>query len=84
MDSRQRFVLVYTIAAMVPFVALTFLNVGHLSFYVSAYTLEYFALRIVLNPKMRVRVDALGLALLVVFLYFIWAGLTGTPGLAST
>lgn len=83
MDSRQRFVLLYAAAAMVPFVALTFLNVGHLSLYVSAYTLEYFALRIVLNPKMRVRVDVLGLALLAVFLYFLWAGLTGAPGAGS-
>jgi len=71
MDSRQRFVLVYATVAMIPFVVFTFLNTTDIGIFVSAYTIEYFALRLILNPKLRLRVDALGLILLVLFLYFV-------------
>jgi TRAP-type mannitol/chloroaromatic compound transport system permease large subunit len=71
MDSRQRFVLVYAGLAMIPFTVFTFLNTTDIGIFVSAYTIEYFALRLIMNPKLKLKVDALGLILLVLFLYFV-------------
>jgi len=71
MDSRQRFVMVYAALAMIPFTVFTFLNTTDIGIFVSAYTVEYFALRLIMNPKLRLKVDALGLILLVLFLYFV-------------
>lgn len=71
MDSRQRFVLAYAAVAMVPFTVLTFLNTIDLGVYVSAYTIAYFALRLIMNPKLRLKVDVLGLVLLALFVYFV-------------
>jgi hypothetical protein len=82
MDSRQRFVVVYAMAAMVPFTVLSFLNTNDFGLFFSAYTLEYFALRFVLNPKMRFRVDVLGLALLALFVYLLWLSAKGILGVA--
>ena len=80
MDSRQRFVVIYAAAAMIPFTVFTFLNTNDFALFFSSYTLEYFALRFVLNPKMRLRVDVLGLALLAVFVYLLWLGAKGVVG----
>ena len=71
MDSRQRFILIYSAAALTPFVLFTFLNTGDIGIYVSSYTIVYFALRLTLNPKIRLKVDVLGLLLLALFLYFV-------------
>ena len=71
MDFRQRFVLIYAAIAMVPFIVFTFLNTNDVGIFVSAYTIEYFAMRLILNPKMRVGVDVLGLILLALFVYFV-------------
>ena len=71
MDSRQRFVLIYAAIAMVPFTVFTLLNTNDVGIFVSAYTIEYFAMRLILNPKMRVGVDVLGLILLALFVYFV-------------
>ena len=74
--------LVYAALAMVPFTAFTFLNANDLGVFVSVYTIEYFALRLILSPKLRLKVDVLGLALLVLFAYFIGlrvAGILGVP-----
>ena len=71
MDSRQRFVLVYAGIAMIPFAVFTFLNTTDLGIFVSAYTIEYFALRLIMNPKLRLKVDLLGLILLALFVYFV-------------
>jgi len=71
MDSRQRFVLVYAAMAMIPFTVFTFLNTTDVGIFVSAYTIEYFALRLIMNPKLRLKVDVLGLILLVLFVYFV-------------
>jgi hypothetical protein len=71
MDSRQRFVLVYAAAAMVPFTVFTFLNTTDLGIYVSANTIVYFALRFFMNPKLRLRVDVLGIVLLALFVFFV-------------
>ena len=71
MDSRQRFVLLYAAAAMVPFTVFTFLNTTDMGIFVSAYTIEYFALRLIMNPKLRLRFDVLGLVLLALFVYFV-------------
>ena len=82
MDSRQRFVLLYAAAAMVPFTVFTFLNTTDMGIFVSAYTIEYFALRLIMNPKLRLRFDVLGLALLALFVYFVAlrvAGILGVP-----
>ena len=71
MDSRQRFVLIYSAVALVPFTVFTFLNTNDIGIYVSSYTIVYFALRLTLNPKIRLKVDLLGLLLLGLFLYFV-------------
>lgn len=67
MNSRQRFVLIFSGALMVSFVFLTSINVNDLGIFVIAYTIVYFALRIVFNPKLRLKVDVLGILLLVAF-----------------
>ena len=67
LNSRQRFVLIFSGALMVSFVFLTSINVNDLGIFVIAYTIVYFALRIVFNPKLRLKVDVLGILLLVAF-----------------
>jgi hypothetical protein len=79
-DSRQRFVLLYAGLAMVPFTVFTFLNTTDLGIFVSAYTIEYFALRLIMNPKLRLKFDLLGLALLVLFVYFVALRVSGILG----
>ena len=71
MDSRQRFVLVYSAVALVPFAVFTFLNTNDIGIYVSSFTIVYFALRLTLNPKIRLKIDLLGLLLLALFMYFV-------------
>lgn len=71
MDSRQRFVLVFATASMIPFTVFTFLNTNDIGVFASSYTIVYFALRLILNPKMRLRVDVLGLVLLALFVFFV-------------
>jgi hypothetical protein len=80
LDSRQRFVLAYASIAMVPFVVLTFLNTMDLGIFVSSYTIEYFALRLVMNPRLRLKVDVLGLLLLALFIYFVALRVSGILG----
>lgn len=80
MDSRQRFVLLYAALAMVPFTVFTFLNTADLGVFVSAYTIEYFALRLIMNPKLRLKVDLLGLILLALFVYFVAIRVSGILG----
>jgi hypothetical protein len=80
MDSRQRFILVYAGLAMVPFTVFTFLNTTDLGVFVSAFTIEYFALRLVMNPKLRLKFDILGLILLVLFVYFVALRVSGILG----
>jgi hypothetical protein len=55
MDSRQRFVLLYAAVALAPFTVFTFLNTNDIGVFVSSYTIVYFALRLMLNPKMRLK-----------------------------
>ena len=71
MDSRQRFVLVFAAVSMIPFTVFTFLDTTDIGIFVSAYTIVYFALRLIMNPKLRLKVDVLGLVLLALFLYFV-------------
>jgi hypothetical protein len=80
LDSRQRFVLVYAALAMVPFTVFTFLNTTDLGVFVSGYTILYFALRLIMNPKLRLKVDVLGFVLLVLFAYFIALRVAGILG----
>ncbi len=80
MDSRQRFVLLYATIAMVPFTVFTFLNTTDLGIFVSAYTIEYFALRLIMNPKLRLKFDALGFVLLGLFVYFVALRVAGILG----
>jgi hypothetical protein len=68
--------------AMIPFTVFTFLNTGDLGIFVSAYTIEYFALRLIMNPKLRLRVDVLGLILLVLFVYFVALRVSSILGVA--
>jgi len=82
MDSRQRFVLAYAAIAMIPFTVFTFLNTTDLGIFVSAYTIEYFALRLVMNPKLRLKVDVLGLVLLALFVYFVALRVASILGVA--
>jgi hypothetical protein len=69
-DSRKRFVLIYAVALMVPFIIFTFLSVNDIGIFVSSYAILYFALKLILNPKIRLRVDVLGIVLLASFAYF--------------
>ena len=71
MDSRQRFVLLYAAVALAPFTVFTFLNTNDIGVFVSSYTIVYFALRVMLNPKMKLKVDVLGLVLLALFVFFV-------------
>jgi hypothetical protein len=71
MDSKSRFVLIYTTCSMVAFVTLTFLNTNDFGLYVSSFAILYFALRLIFNPKIRISIDLLGLALLAFFLYYL-------------
>jgi len=64
-------VLVFSAALMVPFVVLTALGVNDLGFFVSSYFFIYLALRLVLDPKPKLRVDVLGLVLFGAFAFFI-------------
>jgi len=81
-DSRQRFVLVYAALAMIPFTVFTFLNTTDLGIFVSAYIIEYFALRLIMNPKLRLKVDVLGLLLLALFVYFVTVRVADILGVA--
>lgn len=71
MDSKQRFVLVFAGLIMIPFVVLTFFNSNDLGLFVISYTIIYFALRLTMNPKMRLRVDVLGFILLALFILYV-------------
>ena len=71
MDSRQRFVVVFSSMAMIACVVLTFLNSNEFGLFVSSYAIIYFALRLLFNPRMRLRIDILGIILLALFLYFV-------------
>ena len=71
MDSRQRFVLLFAVLAMAAFVILTFLNTNDLGLYASSYTIIYFALRLIFNPKIQISVDVLSIALLAIFIFYI-------------
>ena len=82
MDSRQRFVLVYAAMAMVPFTVFTFLNTTDLGIFISAYTIEYFALSLIMNPKLRLKVDVLGLVLFVLFAYVVAVRVANILGVA--
>ena len=67
---------------MIPFTVFTFLNTTDMGIFVSAYTIEYFALRLIMNPKLRLKVDVLGLLLLVLFLYFVAIRVASILGVA--
>jgi len=71
LNSRGRFVLILSGALMVPFVFLNSINVSDIDVFVSSYTVVYFALRIVYKPRLRLKVDVLGLLLLVAFVLLV-------------
>jgi hypothetical protein len=71
MDSRQRFVFVFAALSMSTFSIFTFLNTNDIGLYVSSITIVYFSLRLIMNPKLRTRIDYLGIALLALFVYYI-------------
>ncbi|MDG6906021.1 MAG: hypothetical protein JRN20_09585 [Nitrososphaerota archaeon] len=71
MDSRQQFVIIFAGLSMISFVVLTFLNTIDFGIYASSFTIIYFALRLILNPKIRISVDILSLILLAIFVYFV-------------
>jgi hypothetical protein len=82
MDSRQRFVLTYAALAMATSILFTLLDSSDLGLFVSAYAIEYFAIRLILNPKMRFKVDLLGLALLILFVVFTVQRVAGILGVS--
>lgn len=71
MDSRQQFVIIFSGLSMIVFTILTFLNIVQIGIYASSYTIIYFALRLILNPKIRLKVDILSIALLGIFVYYV-------------
>lgn len=56
---------------MIAFTVLTFLNTVQIGIYASSYTIIYFALRLILNPKIRLKIDILSLVLLGIFVYYV-------------
>ncbi len=56
---------------MASFTVLSFLNTLQIGIYASSYTIIYFALRLVLNPKIKLKVDILSLLLLAIFLFYV-------------
>ena len=70
-DSRQRFVIIYSAISLLALTVLAFLNTNDLGIYVSSFAIIYFALRLIFNPKLRTRLDILGLVLLVFFAYYV-------------
>lgn len=56
---------------MIAFTVLTFLNIVQIGIYASSYTIIYFALRLILNPKIRMKIDVLSLVLLGIFVYYV-------------
>jgi hypothetical protein len=56
---------------MTSFVIFTFLNTNDIGLYASSFTIVYFALRLILNPRIRLKVDVLSLILLGVFVYYV-------------
>jgi hypothetical protein len=71
LDSRQKFVIIYAIASMIPFTVFTLLNVTDIGIFVSSFVIIYFVLRLVLNPRIKTKVDFLSLVLLGLFVYFV-------------
>jgi hypothetical protein len=80
MDSRQQFVLIFTLLSMIAFTSFTFLNTNDIGLYASSYTIIYFALRLILNPKIRLRVDVLSLILLAIFVFYVSQRVIGILG----
>jgi hypothetical protein len=56
---------------MIPFTALTLLNVTDIGIFVSSFVIIYFVLRLVLNPRLKTKVDYLSIVLLLSFVYFV-------------
>ena len=71
MDTRQRFVLIYAGLSFTSFTVLTFFNTTDLGLYASSFAVLYFALRLIFNPKLRTKVDYLGLFLLGIFILYL-------------
>jgi hypothetical protein len=71
LDSRRRFIIIFAALSMIPFSVFTFLNTSDIGLFITSYAILYFALRLILNPKMRTRVDILGITLLGLFLFFV-------------
>ena len=71
MDSRQRFVMIYTIVSMIPFTVLTFFNSTDITLYIISFVLSYLFLRVIINPKFRLSVDLLTYGFLAVFFVII-------------
>ena len=65
---------------MIPYVVLTSLRVDDLGIYVSCYAVVYFVFRLVLNPRLRVKVDVLGLLLLAGLVFFFAQRVLGFLG----
>ena len=80
MDSRQQFVLIFALLSMIAFTSFTFLNTNDIGLYASSYTIIYFALRLILNPKIRLRVDVLSLILLAIFVFYVSQRVIGIIG----
>jgi hypothetical protein len=71
LNSRQRFVLIFSGALMVPFVVFPFLGIYDFGTYVTSYAIVYFALRMVLNPRLRIKIDVLRLVLFAGVVFFV-------------
>jgi hypothetical protein len=80
MDSRQQFVLIFALLSMIAFTSFTFLNTNDIGLYASSYTIIYFALRLILIPKIRLRVDVLSLILLAIFVFYVSQRVIGIIG----
>jgi hypothetical protein len=64
-------VIIYSIASLIPFTALSLLNSGDIELFMSSFIIVYFFLRLALNPKMRTKIDIMSIVLFAVFALLI-------------
>src|SRR5487761_805972 len=76
----QKFVFLYALVSMIPLSVFTLLNVTDIGIFASSFVIIYFVLRLVLNPRIRTRVDYLSL----VFLGIVLGGSISISGLQSS
>ncbi len=71
MDSRRKFVFIYTVLSLATFTYLTFLGETDIGLYAISFIIIYFFLRLALSPRFRSGRDILSYILFVAFVLLI-------------